>query len=113
MPWAILCFLAQLWKLRLAPLRPSSEKVSARGERVALLQHILGVIGIDAREDMVVDAGVGVEAQLIVAAVFKRGAYHAPLVLPWLSVEREHDFRMRGVGVAHAVLVLDHLHAVK
>ena len=54
---------------------------------------------------------VGVDAQLVVAAVFHSGADDAAGLLLCLAVKAEHDLAVARVRVAAAVAVLDHLHA--
>ena len=61
---------------------------------------------------MMVVAVVGVEHQLIVAAIAESGPYHSPFILAPFSVKRNHHLAMGSVRIAHTVFILYHLHAV-
>ena len=81
-------------------------------EDLAWLQRVLRLLLVDAREEV---RGVGVvvvQGDAVVAGPGQRAADDAACQLPGASVERDHQRGVVALRVAHAVLVLEHLHAV-
>ena len=78
-------------------------------ENLTLLQMILGVVGIDACEEIVEIRIIRLHLQLVVAAIDDGRTNHVASILLTLAVEREHHLAMGSMGIAHTILILDNL----
>ena len=65
---------------------------------------------VDAGKEMVVFAFIGIDTQLVVTAIAQSRPDDPPVVFLRTAIQGKHHFRMGGVGIAHAILVLDDLH---
>ena len=82
------------------------------GERLTLLQVILGVLFVDACKEIVVFCVVSNNLELVVAPVADGSSDDITAVLLRTAVEREHHFTMRGVRVACTIAVDNHFYTL-